>query len=111
MKSYHTSLGAGIAGITIREHEMPKPGPYEVLIRVRATSLNARELMILRGYYPLPIKPDVIPVSDGAGEVVAIGEGVTRAKLGDRVAVALFPHWIDGRFSWDYAAQTGGSLD
>jgi NADPH:quinone reductase-like Zn-dependent oxidoreductase len=111
MKSYHTSLGAGIAGITMREHEMPKPGPLEVLVRVEATSLNARELMILRGYYPLPIKPDVIPVSDGAGEVVAIGDGVARVKPGDRVAAALFPRWIDGRFSWEYAAQTGGSLD
>jgi NADPH:quinone reductase-like Zn-dependent oxidoreductase len=50
-------------------------------------------------------------VSDGAGEVIAVGSGVTRAKVGDRVAGAVFPHWIDGPFAWEYAAQLGGSLD
>jgi NADPH:quinone reductase-like Zn-dependent oxidoreductase len=80
-------------------------------VRVRATSLNARELLILRGNYPLPIRPDVIPLSDGAGEVVTIGSGVTRARIGDRVAGAVFPRWIDGPFGWEYAAQIGGSID
>jgi NADPH:quinone reductase-like Zn-dependent oxidoreductase len=111
MKSYHTNLGAGIDGITLRESEQPKPGPHQLLLRVRAASLNFRELSILRGYYPLPVKPDLIPVSDGAGEVVAVGEGVTRVKVGDRIAASIFPHWIDGPFAVDYAAQLGGSLD
>ena len=53
----------------------------------------------------------MVAVSDGAGEVVDIGEGVTRVKLGDRVAAALFPLWIDGPFSFDVAPQIGGSLD
>src|SRR5215467_7970906 len=101
--------GAGLAGLMLKEHDVPVPGPREVLVRVRASSLNARELMILRGYYPLPIRPDVIPLSDGAGSVVAIGSDVTRAKLGDIVAGAIFPHWIDGPFEWEYAAQLGGS--
>jgi NADPH:quinone reductase-like Zn-dependent oxidoreductase len=48
--------------LALREHEIPKPGPGEVLVRVRATSLNACELMILRGDYPLPVKPDVVAV-------------------------------------------------
>jgi NADPH:quinone reductase-like Zn-dependent oxidoreductase len=78
---------------------------------VRASSLDFRELAILQGDYPLPIKPDLIPVSDGAGEVVAVGEGVTRAKVGDRIAAAIFPRWIDGPFALEYAAQLGGSLD
>jgi NADPH:quinone reductase-like Zn-dependent oxidoreductase len=111
MRSYHTNLGAGIDGLMVREHDQPRPGPHQLVIRVYATSLNFRELSILRGYYPLPIKPDVIPVSDGAGEVVAVGEGVTRAKVGDRIAAAIFPHWIDGPFGLAYAAQLGGSLD
>jgi NADPH:quinone reductase-like Zn-dependent oxidoreductase len=49
MKSYHVNSGAGLAGLTLKEHEEPRPGPREVLVRVRAVSLNFRELMILRG--------------------------------------------------------------
>jgi len=111
MKSYHANKGAGIAGLMVKEHDIPVPGPHEVLVRVRANSLNFRELSILRGYYPLPIRPDVVPVSDGAGWVVAVGSDVTRAKVGDRVADVLFPHWIDGPWGHEYSAQIGGSLD
>lgn len=111
MKSYHANLGAGISGIVRRERDRPEPGRNEVVIRVRAASLNARELMILRGYYSLPVKPDVVLLADGAGEVVATGEGVTRTRMGDRVVCAVFPQWIDGRFGRDVAAQLGGSLD
>ena len=49
--------------------------------------------------------------SDGAGEIIAVGEGVSRAKVGDRVAAAMFPRWIDGPIAWEYAPQIGGSLD
>lgn len=112
MKSYHVDLGAGIAGLRMREHDIPVPSPHEVLVRMRACSLSFRELMILiLGYYPLPVRPDVIPVSDGAGEVIAVGEGVTRARVGDRIVGAVFPRWIDGPFEMQYAAQLGGSLD
>ncbi len=111
MKTYHVNSGAGIAGLAMREQDIPIPASRQVVVRVRATSLNFRELMILQGTYPLPVKPDVIPVSDGAGEVVSIGQGVTRAKPGDRVAATLFPQWIDGPFSFEVAAQIGGSLD
>jgi NADPH:quinone reductase-like Zn-dependent oxidoreductase len=111
MKSYSANSGSGLAGLTLREHDVPKPAAREVLIRVRANSLNARELSVLRGQYPLPIKPDVIMASDGAGEIVELGAGVTRAKLGDRVAVSIFPRWFDGPFLWQTASQIGGSLD
>ena len=111
MKSYRASLGGGIDGIVMRDEPIPTPGPHQILVAVRAVSLNARELSILQGYYPLPVKPDLIPVSDGAGEVVAVGDGVTRVKVGDRIAAAIFPRWIDGPFGMDFAAQLGGSLD
>lgn len=111
MKSFHGNLGAGISGIVLREHDVPEPGRNEIVIRLRAASLNARELMILAGHYTLPVKPDVVLLADGAGEVVAIGEDVTRARIGDRVACAVFPRWIDGRFGWEVSAQIGGSLD
>jgi NADPH:quinone reductase-like Zn-dependent oxidoreductase len=110
-RSYHAGLGVGIDGLTVREHERRRPGPREVAVEVRASSLSFRELMILRGWYPLPIKPDVVPISDGAGEVVEIGAGVTRVALGDRVTASIFPHWIDGRFATEFTPQLGGSLD
>jgi NADPH:quinone reductase-like Zn-dependent oxidoreductase len=111
MKSYHANSGAGIEGLTVKEHNEPKPGPREVLVRVRANSLNFRELMVLRGDYPLPVKPDVVMGADGAGEVVALDAGVSRVKVGDRVAAAMFPRWIDGPIDWEFAPQLGGSLD
>jgi len=111
MQSYHVDYGAGLTGLTVREHAVPEPGAGEVLVRIRANSLNFRELSILRGQYPLPVKPDVVAVSDGAGEVVATGTGVDRVRLGDRVVGVVFPRWIYGPFDLEHADQLGGSLD
>ncbi|HSV53904.1 MAG TPA: NAD(P)-dependent alcohol dehydrogenase [Burkholderiaceae bacterium] len=112
MKSYHMNMGAGLQGLVLREHARPEPGPGEVLVRVHAVSLNFREIMILiQGRYPLPVKPDVVAVSDGAGEVVAVGERVTRTRVGDRVIASIFPRWQDGPFGIAHADQLGGSLD
>jgi len=66
---------------------------------------------VLRGQYLLPVKPDVIPVSDGAGQVIAVGPGVQRVRPGDRVTAALFPQWLDGPLEPAYLPQLGGSLD
>jgi NADPH:quinone reductase-like Zn-dependent oxidoreductase len=111
MKSYHASSGVGLSGLVLRESQTPTPGPNEALIRVRANSLNYREILVLRGTYPLPVKPDVVMGSDGAGEVIAIGSSVTRVKVGDRVAASMFPRWHDGPIAWEYATQLGGTLD
>jgi len=111
VKSYHVNKGAGFAGLVLKEHAVPTPGPREVLVRIRANSLNQRELMVMQGTYPWPIRPDVIPVSDGAGVVAAIGPGVTRTQPGARVACTVFPYWTDGPFKWEYAKQLGGSID
>ena len=111
MKCYQANSGTGLSGLVLREIEEPHAGYRQVLVRVRANSLNFRELSILRGTYPLPVKADVVMCSDGVGEVIALGEGVSRAKVGDRVAAAMFPRWIDGPIAWEYAAQIGGSLD
>src|SRR5215470_4581150 len=112
MKSYHMTMGAGPSGLVLADDPEPSPAPNEVVVRVRAVSLNFRELMILnQGVYPLPVKPNVVAVSDGAGDVVAVGSAVTRAKVGDRVVVHIFPRWLDGPFARENAAQIGGSLD
>lgn len=74
----------------------PTPGPGQVLVRVKAASLNYRDLMTVTGHYnpkqPLPL----VPLSDGAGDVVAVGEGVERVKVGDRVAGTFFQNWVSG---------------
>ena len=82
-----------------------------MLVRVRANSLNARELSVLAGTYPLPVKPDVVMCADGAGEIAAAGQDVRRWAIGDRVAAAVFPEWPDSPIVPEYAAQIGGSLD
>jgi NADPH:quinone reductase-like Zn-dependent oxidoreductase len=89
-----------------------RPGPGEVLLRVRAVSLNFRDLMMVRGEYnpkqPLPL----VPCSDGVGEVIAVGEGVRRIREGDRVATIFAQEWLAGRQRPEYVRSTmGGPLD
>lgn len=95
MKVYQVQPGAGLDGLSIDERPEPTPAPRQVLIKVKAVSLNDRDLLILKGLYPGVTRP-VVPVSDGMGEVVALGEGVTRVKVGDRVIGTFFQRWIDG---------------
>ncbi|WP_232788950.1 zinc-dependent alcohol dehydrogenase family protein [Streptomyces odonnellii] len=111
VRSYHVSAGGGIDGLLLRTHEPRTPGAGEVAVAVHATSLSFRELLVVRGQYVLSVKPDVIPVSDGAGEVVAVGPDVRRVRPGDRVAATLFPRWLDGPLEPAFLPQLGGSLD
>jgi NADPH:quinone reductase-like Zn-dependent oxidoreductase len=111
VKSYHGESGGGLRSLTVKDHPAPHAGEREVLVRVRANSLNAREFSVLAGTYPLPVKPDVIMCADGAGEIAAVGPGVSRVAVGDRVAAAMFPNWCDGPIEFQYGAQIGGSLD
>jgi len=84
-------------GLALREVEPPRPGPGEVLVRVRACSLNYRDQAIPLGLYiGGPVASETVPLSDGAGEIAALGEGVTGLAVGDRVAGAFFLDWIDG---------------
>ena len=88
------------------------PGPHEVLVRVMASSLNRRDLLIHRGLYPIGDRDAVVPLSDGAGEVVAIGSSVTRVRSGDRVVASFFQAWLDGRpVASTGASALGGALD
>jgi len=87
----------GIDELRRFERPEPQPGPGQVLIRVRATSLNYRDQMVIAGtYFRGAVNRDTIPLSDGAGEVTATGAGVTRFKPGDRVAGAFFQIRPDG---------------
>jgi NADPH:quinone reductase-like Zn-dependent oxidoreductase len=103
----------GIDGLTLAEEPGRAPGPFEVLIRVRATCLNFRDLSVARGVYGRGgTKPRVIPLSDGAGEVASVGPGVTRVKPGDRVCGIFMQRWLGGGIAPDYAASAmGGAID
>jgi NADPH:quinone reductase-like Zn-dependent oxidoreductase len=91
---------------------VPQPGPHQVLIRVHATSLNRRDLFVLHGQYPVGTRQVLVPLSDGAGEVVAIGSGATHFHLGERVAGVFFQAWISGRAPADVAQSAlGGFVD
>jgi NADPH:quinone reductase-like Zn-dependent oxidoreductase len=83
--------------LALREVEVRAPAANEVAVRVRAVSLNRRDLMMVEGRYGRGgTQPNSVPLSDGAGEVVAVGTAVTRFKVGDRVAGIFFEDWLDG---------------
>lgn len=113
MKSWHLQgLGAGLDGLELRERDVPSPGRGEVLVRVRACSLNFREIAILKyGRYPLPVTPGAVALCDGVGDVAALGDGCSRVVPGQRVVASIFPRWMDGPFGPERAPQLGGSLD
>jgi NADPH:quinone reductase-like Zn-dependent oxidoreductase len=83
-------------GLKLHDEAMPNPGPHEVVVRVYAASLNFRDQAILDGAYGGPTKPNGVPLSDGAGEVIAVGRDVKRTKVGDRVSASCCQHWIGG---------------
>lgn len=88
------------------------PAANEVIVRVRATSLNRRDIMIMRGFYPVGPRETLVPLSDGAGEVVAVGTAAKRFKVGDRVAAIFFQNWLEGRPTTNTAATAmGGAID
>ncbi|WP_324197453.1 NAD(P)-dependent alcohol dehydrogenase [Nocardia cyriacigeorgica] len=96
-------------GLIVGAQRRPEPGPRQVVIRVRAASVNRRDLMLLDGTYPLPLTPGTVPLCDGVGEVIALGEGVTRAALGDRITASYFVRWVDGPQTSALAAEQYGA--
>lgn len=98
MQSYRFEHLRSLDALHLHDEETPEPHGREVLLRVRASCLNYRDLAILSGRYPMTVTAGLIPLSDGAGEVLAVGAQVTRFKIGDRVANTFFPHWQGGRF-------------
>jgi NADPH:quinone reductase-like Zn-dependent oxidoreductase len=114
MRAYEIKDAIGIEGIMLNaERPMPKVGHGEICVRVRAASLNYRDLVVAKGSYRGGLKPSLIPLSDGAGEVVEVGAGVSRFKNGNRVVGAFFPDWQAGAVSLERTARAlgGGGLD
>jgi NADPH:quinone reductase-like Zn-dependent oxidoreductase len=98
MRAYEIITGSvGLEGLRRCDRPDPKPKAGQILVRLRAASLNYRDLLMVRGIYSAGgQKQAVVPLSDGAGEVVEMGPGVTRFRVGDRVASTFFRHWIAG---------------
>ncbi len=96
MKAYRLHAFGGPESWKLDELPSPEPGPGQVRVRVRAASLNFRDLLIAKGVYNPKLKLPLIPMSDAAGEVAALGEGATRFRVGDRVVSAFAPGWLEG---------------
>jgi len=113
MRAYQLPKGgAGIDALTQVEQPVPKPLYRQVLVKVGACSLNYRDLGIVRGTYRMPVRDHLVPLSDGAGEVVEAGPGVVRVKAGDKVAGCFFQRWPGGDLGPRvHASALGGSID
>ncbi|MCU1259642.1 MAG: NADPH:qui reductase or related Zn-dependent oxidoreductase [Bryobacterales bacterium] len=112
MKVYEIRETKGIESLQVAEREEPSPGYGEAKVKMKAASLNYRDLSVARGAYGRGVSLPLIPLSDGAGEVVELGPGVTRWAVGDRVAGIFMQKWICGGVD-DAKAKSalGGAID
>ena len=102
----------GIENLQLQELPIPRVTPGTVLIKVHAVSLNYRDLLMVRGLYNPKMPLPRIPCSDGAGEVVAVGEDVTRVSIGDRVCGIFMQQWLDGPITAEKSRLAlGGDID
>lgn len=109
MKALVIEEGEGLDRLRPAELPVPEPRWGEVVLRMRAASLNYRDLEIVRGTYHAGFDLPMVPLSDGVGEVATVGEGVTRVKVGDRVATAFWQGWVAGDFEGiERAVPLGG---
>ena len=112
MRVFEIRSPDGIDDLYLADRPEPRPGPGEILVRLRASSLNYRDLMIVQNPVSRGISLPLIPNSDGAGEVVEVGPGVDRFKAGDRVAGTFFQRWISGPITAQaMASALGGAID
>jgi NADPH:quinone reductase-like Zn-dependent oxidoreductase len=111
MKAYEIQQFS-IENLALVERDEPTPQANEVLVKFHAASLNYRDLMMVKGAYNPKLKMPLVPLSDGAGSVVAVGENVTKWKSGDRVCPIFMQGWIDGEIDFKKARTAlGGDSD
>ncbi len=112
MKIYEIRDAFGIDALVVSERPDPTPGPGQVVVRTRAVSLNFRDLLVVKGDYNKRLPLPMVPCSDCAGEVAAVGSGATRVKVGDRVAGIFMQTWIEGEVNEAKAKSAmGGAID
>src|SRR5947209_20086747 len=96
MKAIELQSAFGIDSLHVVDRSEPTPGHGQVLLRMKAWSLNYRDLMLVKGQYNPRLRLPFVPLSDGVGEVTAVGPGVDRVKVGERVAGCFMQGWVDG---------------
>ena len=112
MRAYEIQNKFGLESLVQVERPDPSAGPYQAVIKMRAASLNYRDVLTVEGKYNPRLRLPLVPLSDGVGEVVAVGEGVTRVKPGDRVAANFSQKWLGGEPARaKLGASLGGPLD
>ena len=112
MRAWRFNEAFGQENLKIAQLPEPAAGPGQAVVKVRACSLNYRDLVVSKGGYGNAVRPPLIPLSDGAGEVVAVGPGVSRVRPGDRVAGIFMQQWIEGPPDDAKAASAmGGAID
>ncbi len=99
----------GLENLKLEQVAAPVPGPGEVLLDVKALSLNYRDLMVIKGLYNPRLRLPATPVSDAAGVISAVGAGVTHVRVGAEVTSHFISGWLDGRFRTEFAATTLGT--
>lgn len=112
MRAWQITREFGIANLTLVDRPDPQPGPGQIVVRVRATSLNYRDLITVKHGGLRGLNLPLVPLSDGAGEIVGVGDGVTRVGTGHRVAGIFFQNWLAGGPNAAHQASAlGGALD
>ncbi|NBB11196.1 NAD(P)-dependent alcohol dehydrogenase [Pseudomonas sp. SLFW] len=108
MKAIQLTAPSLDAFLPVELADPAQPGRGRVLVRIKAASLNFADIAVVHGQYPGAVYPN-IPLADGAGEVVAVGEDVWQVKAGDRVVIHIKPHWIAGRATAELAGPMRGA--
>lgn len=107
MRAWHLT-SFGLAHLEPVDIAQPEPGPNEVLVRFEAASVNPRDSQIIAGQLTPNVPFPLVPLSDGAGTVVAVGDDVTRFAVDDLVAPSFFPNWIEGEALYNERSVSGG---
>jgi NADPH:quinone reductase-like Zn-dependent oxidoreductase len=112
MRAWTLADGFGFDHLRLSDRPDPTPGPGQVVVKIRAVSLNYRDLLIVRGQYNPRMSLPRVLCSDGAGEVVAVGPGVSRVAVGDKVCGTFMQRWVTGELTDDaHRSALGGDLD
>ncbi len=108
MKQYQLQDSFGIENLVLTDQPEPQPGWGQVVLKIKACSLNFRDLMVVKGFYNPRMQLPAVPFSDGVGEIVATGDGVSRVKTGDRVAGIFMQEWLEGELTDEKAKSALG---